>query len=114
MKGAWWWNKEVKEKVNEQKEAYTAFINSAMIEEKEIGRVRYKAAKKIVKKVVVVAKSIACDRLYQKLKIKESVKVVFKLVRVRERRTRNLDVVRCIKDENDKVLSKDAEIKERW
>jgi len=67
MKGAWWWNKEVKEKVNEQKEAYTAFINSAMIEEKEIGRVRYKAAKRVTKKAVAVANSMTydIDMLYQ-------------------------------------------------
>jgi len=30
MKGAWWWNEEVKEKVKEKKEAYAAFTNSGM------------------------------------------------------------------------------------
>jgi len=65
-------------------------------------------------KTVTVAKSIAYDRLYQKLENKEGEKEVFKLVRDRERRTRDLRVVRCIKDENNKALSKDAEIKERW
>jgi len=39
---------------------------------------------------------------------------VFKLARVRERRTRDLDVMRCIRDENGKVLCEDDEIKERW
>jgi len=56
LKGAWWWNEEVKEKVKEKKEAYTAFINSGADEEKEISRVRYKAAKKIVKKAVAVTR----------------------------------------------------------
>ena len=45
---------------------------------------------------------------------KEGKKEVFKLARARERRTRDLGVVRCIKDENVKVLSKDAKIKVRW
>jgi len=39
---------------------------------------------------------------------------MFKLVRDRERRTRNLGVLRCVKDENGKVLPKDVEINERW
>jgi len=89
-------------------------VNSKTDEEKEISRGRYKAAKKVAKKVVVAAKSRACDKLYRKLKIKEGEKEVFKLARVRKRRTRDLGVVRCIKDENDKVLSEGAEIKERW
>jgi len=65
-------------------------MNSEMDEEKEISRVRYKAATKIAKKVVVVAKSMAYDRLYQKLETKECEKEVFKLARAREKRTRDL------------------------
>ena len=64
MKGAWWWNEEVKEKVTEKKEAYADFMNNGVDEEREISRVRYKAAKKVDKKTVAVAKSIAYDRLY--------------------------------------------------
>ena len=41
---------------------------------KEIRRVRYKAAKKIVKKAMAVAKSMAFDRLYHRLEIKEGEK----------------------------------------
>jgi len=62
---------------------------------------------------VAVAKSKAYDKLYQKLETKESEKEVFKLARAKERRTRDLGHVMCIKDENGKVLSKDAKIKER-
>ena len=47
-----------------KKEAYATFMNSESDEEKEISRVRYKAAKKVAKKVVAVAKSMAYDRLY--------------------------------------------------
>ena len=112
MKGAWWWKEEVKEKVKKKKEAYAAFMNSGTDEEKEISRVRCKATKKIAKKAVVIAKSIAYDRLYQKLRTKEGEKEVFRLARDRERRTRDLDVVRCIKNKNGEVLSEDAEIKE--
>jgi len=111
MKGAWWWNEEVKEKVKEKKEAYAAFTNNGTDEEKEISGVRYKIAKKVVKRAVAVAKSMTYDRLYQKLKTKEDEKEVFKLARTKERRTRDLGVVRCIKDGNGRMLCEDVEIK---
>ena len=53
MKGAWWWNEEVKEKINEKKEAYTAFMNNETSEEKEISKVRYKVAKKKPRKLLM-------------------------------------------------------------
>jgi len=88
MKGAWWWNEEVKEKVKEKKEAYANVMNSGTEEEREIRRVRYKAAKKVAKKVAAVAKNMAFDRLYPRLETKKGEKEVFKLARVRERKTR--------------------------
>ena len=48
------------------------------------------------------------------METKKGEKEVFKLARARERSTRDLGVVRCIKDENGRVLSGDAEIKGRW
>jgi len=39
-------------------------MNSEMDEEKQTSRVRYKAAKKVGKKVVAIAKSMAYDRSY--------------------------------------------------
>jgi len=35
-------------------------------------------------------------------------------VKARERRTRDLGIIRCIKDENGRVLFDDAEFKQRW
>ena len=60
-----------------------------------------------------MAKNIAYERLCQKLDTKEGEKQVFKLARIRERRTRDLDHIRYIEDENDTVLVKEAKIKER-
>jgi len=114
MKGAWWWNKEVKEKFKEKKEAYVVFVNSGVDEERGISRARYKASKKVAKKAIAVAKSLTFDRLYHRLESKQGEKEVFKLARARERHTRDLGVVRCIKDESGKVLCEDADIKGRW
>ena len=81
---------------------------------RESSRVRYKAAEKVAKNAIAVAKSLAYDKLYHRLVTKEGEKEVFKLARARDRSTRDLGVVRCIKDENSKVLFEDAKIKERW
>ena len=37
-----------------------------------------------------------------------------KLARAREKQTRNLECVRCIKGEDGKVLVEEIEIRERW
>jgi len=58
MKGVWWWNEEVKEKVKGKKEAYGNLINSGADEEKDISRVRYKAAKTVAKKAIAGAKGM--------------------------------------------------------
>ena len=53
-------------------------------------------------------------KVYQRLTSKEGVNEVFKLARVRERRTRDLNSVRCIKDEDGKVLVEEVKVQERW
>jgi len=40
MKGAWWWNEEVKEKARDEKEPYADFLNSGADGEREVSRVR--------------------------------------------------------------------------
>jgi len=85
-----------------------------MNEKKEANKVQHRMAKKEVKKAVVVAKNNAFERLYQRLDSKEGEKEAFKLARARERRTRNLSSVRCIKDEEGRVLIEDTKVQERW
>ena len=64
--------------------------------------------------MIAIAKNAAYERLYQKLETKKGEKDAFKLSTVRERRTKDLGNVRCIKDEDGKVLLEEAVIKERW
>jgi len=114
MKEAWWWSEEVKGKVKAKQEKYKALIDSKTEEEKDVNRVQYRIAKKDAKKAVAVAKNNAYEKLYQRLNSKKGENEVFKLARVRERRTRNLSSVRYINDDDGKVVVEDAKLQERW
>ncbi|ONL97690.1 ABC transporter B family member 25 mitochondrial [Zea mays] len=74
---------------------------------------RYKVAKKTAKRAVTEAKGRAYDDLYRRLSTKEREKDVYKIARIRERKTRELNQVKCIKDEMDQLLVKGQDIKER-
>ena len=89
---------------------YKALVSSRTDEEKEVNRVQYRIANKEAKNAVAIAKNNAYEKLYHKLNSKEGENEVFKLARVRERRTKDLSSMRCIKDENDKVLVEDTKV----
>ncbi|XP_070049664.1 uncharacterized protein [Nicotiana tomentosiformis] len=71
---------------------------------------RYKVARKEAKLAVTEAKTVAYDPIYEELGEKK----VFRLAKTRERKAQDLDQVRCIKDEDGRVLMEDAQIKRRW
>ena len=48
------------------------------------------------------------------METKECEKEVFKLARVREKKTRDPGNVRCITSEDGKVLVEETKIRERW
>ena len=75
---------------------------------------RYKEAKRETKKAVSEAKAKVFEELYRRLDTKEGEKELFKLAKARDRRTNDLNQIKCIKDEDEKVLVKDEEIKEHW
>ena len=61
-----------------------------------------------------VAKGKAYDDLYQRLGTKEWEKDIYRMARIRERKTRDINQIKCIKDGTDRLLVKDDEIKGRW
>ena len=103
----------MKQKVKEKQDANASLIGSRSDEEKEVNFVKYKDANKIAKKDVTIAKNNVYKRLYKKLETKEGDKDVFKLVKVIEKKTRELGHLRCIKGDEGKVLVEDAKIRER-
>ena len=68
---------------------------------------RFKLAKKEAKKVIENVRAKVYKEVYEKLDTKEIEKDIYRIARIRERKTRDLCTVRCVKDENQKVLIRD-------
>jgi len=60
------------------------------------------------------ARTHAFEGLYQSLGAKEGEKSIYKLAKGQERKTRDLDQVKCTKDEEGRVLVRERDIKDRW
>jgi hypothetical protein len=70
----------------------------------------YRSTKKLEetqKKTVSEARSQAYTELYRKLDMKEGENDVYKMTKLRERKTKDFHQVKCIKDEADRLLMKD-------
>jgi hypothetical protein len=75
---------------------------------------KYKKARRNAKKVMSEARGQTYAELYRKLETKEGENDVYKIAKLRERKTKDFNQVKCIMDEVDKLLVKDDEIKNRW
>ena len=109
-KDTWWWTEDVQKAIKEKKECYRSLFD----DRSAVNIERYKVAKKTAKRAVSEAKGRAYDDLYRRLSTKEGEKDVYKMGRIRERKTRDLNQVKCIKDEMDQLLVKGQDIKQRW
>jgi hypothetical protein len=54
------------------------------------------------------------DGLYQRLGTKEGKKDIYRMAKSRERKMRDIIQVKCIKDETERRLTKDEDIKNMW
>jgi hypothetical protein len=93
-KETWWWNEKVQNAIKEKKECF-----SCMHLDRSVDNVkRYKVAKKTAKRAVSEARGQMYDGLYQRLGIKEGKKNIYRIAKSRERKTRDIIQVKCIKD----------------
>ena len=51
--------------------------------------------------------------IYDRLDSKDEEKDIYRISRMREKKTKDLGTIKCIKDFNQKALVKDEDIKER-
>jgi hypothetical protein len=74
---------------------------------------RYKVTKKTAKWAVSEARGRMYDGRYQRLGTKKGEKDIYRMAKSRERKTRDIIQVKCIKDETKRLLTKDEDIKNR-
>ncbi|PHT36510.1 Serine/threonine-protein kinase CTR1 [Capsicum baccatum] len=80
---------------------------------RETNKEEYKATRREAKLSIMTAKTITFESLYTALEEKGGDKKLYRLVKARERRARDLDQVKCIKGEDGTVLVEDALIRKR-
>ncbi|KAL5153826.1 LINE-1 retrotransposable element ORF2 protein [Glycine soja] len=109
-KESWWWNENLQSKVRVKKECFKEWSRCRNSETWD----KYKIARNETKKAVSEARAQAFDGLYQALGTRDGERSIYRLAKGRERKTRDLDQVKCVKDEEGKVLVHEKDIKERW
>jgi hypothetical protein len=93
-KEIWWWNEKVQNTIKEKKECFRRMHLDRSVDNIE----RYKVVKKTVKRAVSEARGQMYDGLYQRLGTKEGEKDIYRMAKSRERKTRDIIQVKCIKN----------------
>lgn len=83
-RGDWWWNGEVKGKVEAEKGAYMKLVESKDKEENWKNKEEYKVAKKEAKLAVMTAKTTTFESLYTTLEGKGGDKKLYWLAKARD------------------------------
>ena len=81
-KDTWWWNEDVQQAIKQKKKCY-------------------KPIKKTAKRAVSEAKGRAYEDLYRHLSMKEGEKDIYRMAWAHDRKTRDFNQVKCIKDERE-------------
>ena len=100
LKDTWWWNEDV-QKVIKEKECYKRLYHDRCANNIE----KYKVAKKTAKRAVSEAKGRAYEDLYRRLSTKEG-DDIYRMAKAHDRKTRDFNQVKCIKDEREQLLVK--------
>ncbi|XP_071727897.1 uncharacterized protein [Rutidosis leptorrhynchoides] len=116
VRESWWFSDEVQSKVALKQRRFRELITCG--EGTPTDRIRaeerYKEVKREAKKAVAQAKEKAYEDLYKKLDSKEGANDIYRIAKARERRRRDLDTIKFIKNDAGQTLVKEDEIRKRW
>jgi hypothetical protein len=91
------WDEKVQKAIKDKKECFRCMHLDRSADNIE----RYKVAKKTAKQAVSQARGQMYDGLYQRSDTKEGEKDIYRKTKSRERKTRDIIQVKCIKDETE-------------
>jgi hypothetical protein len=91
------WDEKVQKAIKDKKECFRCMHLDRSADNVE----RYKVAKKTAKQAVSQARGQMYDGLYQRSGTKEGEKDIYRMTKSRERKTRDIIQVKCIKDETE-------------
>ncbi|XP_071719320.1 uncharacterized protein [Rutidosis leptorrhynchoides] len=113
---SWWISDEVQTKVALKQLRFRELITcrDGTSDERTRAKERYKEANREAKKVVARGKGKAFEDLYRKLDSKEGANDIFRIAKARERKRRDVDNIKFIKDEASQTIVKEEEIRKRW
>ncbi|XP_071713049.1 uncharacterized protein [Rutidosis leptorrhynchoides] len=113
---SWWISDEVQTKVALKQQRFRELITcqEGSREDRTRAEERYKEAKREAKKAVARAKDNAYEELYKKLDSKEGANDIYRIAKARERKRRDIDNIKFIKDEAGRTIMKEDEIRKRW
>ncbi|GJU40600.1 putative pre-mRNA-processing factor 6-like [Tanacetum coccineum] len=113
---SWWISDEVQDKVKAKQIRFRELISLRGEDEANRSAVeeRYKEAKREAKKAVARAKEKAYEDLYKRLDSKEGENDIYRIAKARDRRKRDLGIVRFIKDEDGRSIVNEDAIRRRW
>ncbi|XP_042487419.1 uncharacterized protein LOC122067642 [Macadamia integrifolia] len=110
LKKTWWWGEEIQKSIKHKK---VCFKTWQRIKEDE-DRNKYYSSRKEARILVKKAKTKKYDEFYSNLNTKAGGKAIYKLAKLRDMKNKDLEHVRCIKDEGGRMLVKDVDIMTRW
>ena len=109
-KETWWWQEETRKAVALQRETFKEFQMNKGDENKEKCREANRASRKAVR----IAKDAAYEDLYKKLDFREGIKMVYKLAKIRDRRTKDISEMPFINSLEGQILTVGSDIMLRW
>jgi hypothetical protein len=104
------WNNEMREAIRNKRECYRNLGKCKSSKNFE----KYKVARREAKEPVRKARLTIFKDLYEKLDTRDGKKNIYRLARFREKKTRNIGIVKYMKDDDYIVLVRDEKVKERW